>query len=51
MNWTLEVVCTGTTCGYAQPDGDDLHNVGFFVSDSDGNSWSVQQISSRHQPG
>ena len=29
-------------------DDDDLHNVGFFFfSDPDGNSWSVQQISTR----
>lgn len=29
-------------------DGDELHNVGFFFfSDPDGNSWSVQQISTR----
>ena len=29
-------------------EGDDLHNVGFFfLSDPDGNSWSVQQISTR----
>jgi catechol 2,3-dioxygenase-like lactoylglutathione lyase family enzyme len=29
-------------------EGDDLHNVGFFFfSDPDGNSWSVQQISTR----
>lgn len=29
-------------------DGDDLDNVGFvFFSDPDGNSWAVQQISSR----
>lgn len=28
--------------------GDELHNVGFcFFSDPDGNSWSVQQISTR----
>lgn len=29
-------------------DGDELHNVGFcFFDDPDGNSWSVQQISTR----
>lgn len=29
-------------------DGDELHNVGFFLlSDPDGNTWSVQQISTR----